>query len=290
MKKCPLCGSEKIIWLKDYDTAQIIDTYRDGFGVDVRRYFSSEKMPLHQCGKCGLQFFPDGVEGESEFYEGMSRQPWYYMKDKFEYGYTLQKIVATKPDSILEIGCGKGYFLEHLQEGYKVCGTEHNEEAMAELQQKGIALDDDQTSYDFIAMFQVMEHVKDLRPFMEWVVGKLNPQGYLCIAVPNPDSAYLQEFAQITDLPPHHMNRISRDTFYAMAELLGLVVEDYFTEPICDIHLQQLIAERQKLFRWTKDAHLSEEIVQSVQTAILPLVRELLPFRGHTHGVLLKRA
>ena len=56
------------------------------------------------------------------------------------------------------------------------------------------------------------------------------------------------------------------------------------------IDRQQLIAERQKLFRWTKDAHLSEEIVQSVQTAILPLVRELLPFRGHTHGVLLKRA
>lgn len=286
---CPLCNSKKLIKLKTYNTDEIIRTYQEGFQVEIAEYFEESFIELYQCGHCGLQYFPKGKEGKSYFYEQMSKISWYYMKEKFEYDYAIQKLIETKANSILEIGCGKGYFLEKIKDGYFVRATEQNLQAIEELKQKGIQLDDDKTQYDFVVMFQVLEHVKQTGDFLEWVLSKVRDQGYLLIAVPNPDSAYMREFPQITDLPPHHVNRIPKGTLHFLQELYGVQVVEYFTEPICDIHLRQIIEERQKFFLQVDHPEVDARLMQSVQAAILPLLRENLPFVGHTHGILLKK-
>lgn len=286
---CPLCESKKFIRLKKYAVDEIIQTYRNGFQVDIAEYFEDSQIELFQCGNCALQYFPKGKEGNSKFYEQMSKIDWYYMKDKFDYDYAIRKLIEVKADSVLEIGCGKGYFLDKIKDGYFVRATEQNLQAIEELKQKGIQLDDNETKYDFVVMFQVLEHVKQVRTFLTWVVEKVKERGYLLIAVPNPDSAYMKEFSQITDLPPHHVNRISKETLYYLQDLFHLEVVEYFQEPICDIHLRQIITERQKFFGCVDHPELNMQIMQSVQAAILPLFREKLPFVGHTHGVLLKK-
>lgn len=286
---CPLCGSKKFIRLKTYATDEIIQTYLDGFQADIAEYFEESQIELHQCGNCALQYFPRGKEGKSDFYEQMSKQDWYYMKDKFDYDYAIKKIIEIKPDSVLEIGCGKGYFLDKIKDGYFVRATEQNLQAVEVIKQKGIQLDDGETKYDFVVMFQVLEHVKQMKVFLEWVIGKIKDSGHLLIAVPNPDSAYMRDFSQITDLPPHHINRISKETLYYLQDLFQLKVVEYFQEPICDIHLRQMITERQKFFWHADQPDLNVQIMQSVQAAVLPLIREKLPFAGHTHGVLLKK-
>ena len=285
---CRLCGNNKYIKLRSYYTKDIIKIYQDIFSLDVREYFKEDRLDLYQCAECSLQYFPNGVEGKSDFYEQLSKIDWYYMKDKYEYDYAIKKIISAKPESILEIGCGKGYFLDRVKDSFFVRATEQNLEAIEELKAKGIMLDDNQTKYDFIVSFQVLEHVKDIGDFIAWLRDKLNPGGHLLLTIPNPDSAYMKEFFQITDFPPHHINRIPKEALYALGELFNLKVVDYFEEPMNDIHLRQIFEERQKCFLQADSNTISQQIVQSVATAILPFVREVLPFKGHTHGVLLR--
>ncbi len=286
---CPLCGKTRYIKLRSYEVREIVKTYQDIFSIDVASYFHEDILELHQCVECSLQYFPSGIEGKSDFYESLSKVDWYYMKDKYEYEYAIKNIIAVKPNSILEIGCGKGYFLERVKDSFFVRATEQNLEAIEGLKAKGIILDDGSTKYDFIVSFQVLEHVKNIGDFLAWLKGKMNPGGHLFLTIPNPDSVYMKEFFQITDFPPHHINRIPKETLCAIGKLLNLQVVDYFEEPINDIHLKQIIEERQKCFWNNDEPDISKQLVRSFETAILPLIREVLPFRGHTHGILLKK-
>ncbi len=234
------------------------------------------------------------MEGDAEFYAAISKSQGYYSKDKYEFKYLLNKMRDIKPDSVLEIGCGNGYFLEHLVDSFDVRATENNPEAIKELKKKGILLDDDNRKYDLICSFQVFEHIKKLGEYLEWVIGKLNSGGYLFFSVPNPDSTLFQETSQPIDCPPHHMVHIHKDTMYKFAEIFGLEVVDYFAEPLKnDLGMFcHILSQREKMFTTYDHGFWKgfiKKLNQSVKMALLPILMENTSFTGHTHGVLLKR-
>lgn len=302
---CPLCNEKRFVNIKDYNCEELVKQYKAAFSVDVSGYFDGIKqLSLRQCVNCYLKYFPDGKEGNANFYATLSKQPWYYMKEKFEYDYAMNKIVEYKPSSILDVGCGEGFFLEHFKDSFEVRGSEHNPDAIRVLNSKGIKLDDDSMKYDFIVCFQVLEHVKNVKEFLDWIYGKLNANGYLFIAVPNPDSEYIKEVPQLLNFPPHHVNWISKSTLYKISELYDMNVIDYIEEPMEDIHMPSFLnIRKQKLSNNSIPRHpilmgiwnaffsrMRASIEDGVRAGFYPLIKDYLKFRGHTHGILLKKS
>lgn len=171
---CPLCGEKRYIRVKSYDVDMVVNKYKHCLNVDVHSYFGDTSIDLYRCLNCGMGYFPNGVEGDSSFYEKLSLFPWYYMEEKPEFDLALEFIRYMKPKSILEIGSGKGAFLDHVRDSFDVHATEQNVKAIEVLRNKGIPLDENGNKYDFIVTFQVLEHVKDLGKFLKWITDKLD--------------------------------------------------------------------------------------------------------------------
>jgi 2-polyprenyl-3-methyl-5-hydroxy-6-metoxy-1,4-benzoquinol methylase len=101
--------------------------------------------------------------------------------------------------SLLEIGCGMGDFLlEAHAGGFEVAGlevTDHlvelgNRRLGGRRVQKGVieSVDFPPESFDVIAFFDVIEHVRDAGKFMERVHGMLRAGGKAFIVTPSLDS------------------------------------------------------------------------------------------------------
>lgn len=287
---CPLCNEEKYIRLSEEPVQKVINRYKELYAINVDDYFDGEILELRQCIKCGLEYYPAGKEGDEKFYEAFSKFDGYYQHDKYEYSYLLRKIREINPQSVLEIGCGNGYFLDHLKDCFDVRATEHNPAAIRALEAKGIQLDEENKKYDLVCSFQVMEHVKDLGQFMQWLMTKLNPNGYFFCAVPNPDSTYLQEVFQPIDMPPHHMSHIHKDTLYKMGELFDMEVIDYFAEPLrVSSGLMPVLSEREKVYAHGLWKSVLNKLARGIRMAIFPAFLETITLTGHSHGILLRR-
>ncbi|MBE6105752.1 bifunctional 2-polyprenyl-6-hydroxyphenol methylase/3-demethylubiquinol 3-O-methyltransferase UbiG [Anaerovibrio lipolyticus] len=287
---CPLCNAEKYIKLSEERVDNIVLRYKKMYKIDTSKFFTTEKLELRQCVDCRMEYYPYGQEGDADFYEAFSRRDGYYVQDKYEYKWLLRKICEINPQSILEIGCGEGYFLDHLKDSFEVRATEHNPAAIEILKSKGIELDEDGKTYDLICSFQVMEHVKEIGDFLNWLMGKLNPQGYFFCAVPNPDSTLIQEVFQPIDMPPHHMNHIHKETLYKLSELFSMEVIDYFAEPLrTNSGLQNVLKEREKVYAHGLWRGMLNKFARGVRMALFPVLLETIPLTGHSHGILLRK-
>ena len=300
---CPLCNEKRFVNIKGYNCKELIRQYKTAFSVDVSAYFNElDNLSLYQCVNCYLKYFPDGKEGNADFYEILSKEPWYYQKEKFEYDSALNKIVEYKPKSILDVGCGEGFFLEHFKDSFEVRGSEYNPDAIKALESKGIRLDDDSMKYDFIVCFQVIEHIKNVHDFLDWIYSKLNNGGYLFIAVPNPDSEFIKEVPQLLNFPPHHINWISKSTLYKVSELYNMEIVDYMEEPMEDIHLIPFLNTRKKMVSTSISSNsflakmkqaiflMSRAFIgEGIQVSLYPFIKDYMKYRGHTHGILLKK-
>lgn len=299
--RCPLCGEERYIRSKTYDVDMVINKYRQCLNVDVRNYFAESNINLHRCLNCGMGYFPNSVEGDSGFYEQLSLFPWYYMEEKPEFDLALEFIRRIKPKSILEIGSGRGAFLDHVKDSFDVYATEQNLEAVEILRAKGIPLDKDGNKYDFIVTFQVLEHVKMLGTFFKWMTNKLNSNGYLFISVPNPDSPFFKEQLDILNMPPHHMNHIYKETMDKIAAMYNFSIIEYNALPIELVHLNGIVNNRMNIDYGGVNVN-SKNFVKGIVkkicdkifvrpyiTAINAVFKDMLDIQGHTHAILLKK-
>lgn len=111
------------------------------------------------------------------------------------YGQYLDKLTKSgvKKGSLLEIGCGNGFFLnEALKRGYfKVLGVEPSKQAVEEadprirnciinnVMRPGLF---ESNSFDTICCFQVLDHIPDPRAFLQECYKILSPGGFiLCL-------------------------------------------------------------------------------------------------------------
>lgn len=98
------------------------------------------------------------------------------------------------PGTILDIGCGRGYFLHLMQKsGWTVKGVElNNETASYASDVYGIpvstSLDFAPESFDVITINHVLEHIPNPLELLAACRELLHPEGILIIAVPNLDS------------------------------------------------------------------------------------------------------
>ena len=189
--QCPVCGSadiKNILTVKDYTV-------------------TGELFPIAECGSCSLRFtqYVPGAASIAPYYKAEN-----YISHTDEtkgligilYKKVRKRTLANKrklinretkliKGDLLDVGSGTGAFAnEMLQHGWQVAGIEPDYEAKAMAKQLySLVFTDEKelfqfpaASFDAITMWHVLEHVHDLKGYIQQMKSLLREDGKLFIA------------------------------------------------------------------------------------------------------------
>jgi 2-polyprenyl-3-methyl-5-hydroxy-6-metoxy-1,4-benzoquinol methylase len=249
--RSPLTNSRNIKLKRVIDTNTIIAAYQKSYDIDVKRFFKDlDKVSLYQCLDTFYEFyFPFNVIGDSSFYEHFIRYDWYYMNWKWEHETSIRLIKSS--DNVLEIGCGKGSFVEALTKTNINCaGLELNQVVRNICKEKGLKIIEETIQqhaekntalYDVICSFQVIEHIPDIRGFLKGSIDMLKQDGKLLISVPNNNSFLGLDENNILNWPPHHMGLWDERTLRKLEDIFRIRLDKIHIEPLQSYHFQYYI-------------------------------------------------
>ncbi|KAB1067017.1 methyltransferase domain-containing protein [Tamlana haliotis] len=235
-------GSTKL--LKKLPISYLSFLYSEGLGVSIEEYFNGlEYIYLYQCVDTGYKFYyPFNIAGQESFYKKLELDNnWYYQKWKWEYEEANSFI--KEGQRVLEVGCGRGHFLDHLKNrNIKTVGLELNKEAMAYANENDInvlnKLVEEYSKeviekFDVVCAFQLLEHIWDIDLFLTHCMSLLKPKGLLIFAVPNNDAFFFNQKKTLPksnvrfinqlqtlalNMPPHHMGLWDKKSLKSVAD------------------------------------------------------------------------
>jgi SAM-dependent methyltransferase len=303
--KSPLAPDQTCKLVKTFDLTTIARRWKIELGIDWQPS-NSTHLSYWQCPVSNLFFYtPNETVGDESLYIQLERFSWYYMPDKWEFRKALELLGENKKvKRILEVGVGKGFFLEKASAtGIDIEGVELNSEAAAVARSKGFkvhGVDLSQLattnlrSWDGICAFQVIEHLSNPREFLEHALTLLRPGGILILSVPNSAvTVYFDpERTNLLDQPPHHMSHWDEHVFHYLEKILPVKINHIAFEPLAKYHVDSFIAS------WANQAKASfgdpiRRIIMNRFT--IPLLRRTLNLglrymvRGHTLLVCLRK-
>lgn len=268
-RACPLCKGDK----PDHVLK------KDGFNIV-------------KCQECGLvyvseilfeKFYDDTYS--SEKYAAVVAQLGFdshlYRKERFgmeRVSKLAQYWNEAKLPSLLDVGCSTGFVVDAANDfGWDARGIDLNTHAV-EYGKKNYNLRlssenffDIDDRFDFIGMYDVLEHVTNPAAFLQRAFDRLNGNGFLHIYVPNWDSAsrYVLEDKAHFIWPSHHLTYFTPDTLSRMVQSIGFEVIEMETEGLdfFDIH-------------WMSQEGLLEEKFE-VSEQILNVIQFLTNAGGH---------
>ena len=219
-----------------------------------RNVSEAPESAVYACAACGIVYlFPIMSEEEEtafyarQFEEYMARRsgPGWKSPESHFASYRSEaerRLPLVAPhlcaaDTVLEIGSSTGYFLDALRPLVRsVSGVEPSEAYRSYAASRGIETVEtlDQLrgrTFDVIALYYVVEHLRDPVAFGASLRGRLNRGGRLLIEVPNVDDALLslyrlEAFDRFYWQRAHYHN-FSRSTLTAVLERAGYTVETF---------------------------------------------------------------
>ncbi|MEO6547801.1 MAG: class I SAM-dependent methyltransferase [Ferruginibacter sp.] len=224
--KSPVTYSFNTSLVKSFEVETIKQQYLNEVNVDTSRFFEGlTNIQLYNCNDTGYRFYsPDGIWGDGSFYEELQKNnSWYYAKERWEHKIAIGRLKTT--DKVLEIGCGDGVFLDIMKnKGIRdIEAIELNELAVNELRIKGFSAYNEtiesfarhnQEKYDVVCFFQVLEHIYDIKSFLEAALSTLKKGGKMMIAVPHNNPYLLRyDINHTLNLPPHHAGLWNQQAF-----------------------------------------------------------------------------
>lgn len=271
------------VLLRKKSVSDINKMYLDKCRVNICEYFGELKsIELYECKGTGYKFwYPFILAGNESFYKEISSS-WenYYRTDRWEYDISLSYI--HQGSNVLEIGCGRGYFLRRLEDkGIKqAVGLDFNNEAIKDKVTKFNVLNKDlrefksQKLFDTICSFQVLEHITDPMLFLKDCKNILNDGGLLILSVPNNNYPPHKLMQDAFDLPPHHVGHYTPDVLKKIAQVTDMKVVNIVKQPVSFNH----VAYMEKLGSLYKLAYLPLKIRHKIKNDT-----------GHTVLVVLKK-
>lgn len=246
-KTCPLCHSDHTNPGRSAKVSDLVRIYAF-FGINVDAEFAEERyLDLLTCQDCKCQFFNPLKSGSVDYYSQLQKQSWYYPKDKSEFEFARKFI--NQSDTVLEVGCGNGSFAD-LITCQDYLGLEFTETAINAAREKGHKVlleslenyaDKNPEKNDVVCFFQVLEHVPDVRSFLQAAVNSLKPGGLLVVSVPSADSFLSYSLNNILNMPPHHLTRWTKQSFESVASMFNLNIIAHEHELLADEHVQNYL-------------------------------------------------
>jgi 2-polyprenyl-3-methyl-5-hydroxy-6-metoxy-1,4-benzoquinol methylase len=233
---CLLCGAHTTRIVQRLSASQVTNAYRQELGIHCD--LPVDELMYLSCANCELRFFWPPATGDENFYEHLQEIRWYYSPDKQEFQIAARYIDAT--DHVLEIGAGRGLFLQHIKSG-SYTGLEFSSKAVEAAAASGIALlqesiqqhaRDNPQRYDVVCTFQVLEHVAEPRSFIDAAVRVLKPGGHLIVSVPGEDSFERFAYWDVLNMPPHHVTRWTDQCLRSIGPMCGLRLIALIPEPL----------------------------------------------------------
>lgn len=242
--KSPLTNSTDTKHLFDLNTKTLTREYKK-FNINTNSLFKNiDKISAYECNSTGYKFYYPCVEGDSKFYEECSKISWYYVSWKWEHEMALNFL--TFNDKILEIGSGNSSFITGLiRKKYLNCfGLELNKEQVHIAKNNGLnvfneSIEDhsinNKSKYDVVCSFQVLEHVYDVKSFIQSSIDSLKVGGKLLISVPN-NGSYVYDSKNVFNSPPHHLGMWDENSLKNISNLFNLELDTFIIEPIQEYH------------------------------------------------------
>ena len=241
--KSPVTGSYNTKVIKWYTVDHFVNLYKTSIDIDVSRFFKNcERVGYVKCLDTNYKFFyPNNILGDDLFYEELQKFEWYYHAEKWEFEEALNYIKVD--DKVLEIGAGNGSFLNKLaNKKENIEALEFNKSAIESLNNQGYKVYKEtienysikhDKQYDVLVTFQVLEHVADVKSFLEGAIKVLKKGGNLIISVPN-DSAWILRFDPnlSVNYPPHHMGHLNEEFFINMQQHFSVKLLNVMFEPL----------------------------------------------------------
>lgn len=249
----PLADSE-VEHLFSIPVSEIRRKWQVSFGISlVDEMKDLEIIDCYECKATRLRFFlPEAAAASEKVYGELGKFDWYYMDEKWEHRFAQEQIRSNS--SVLEIGCGRGQFLLSLQNnrGCAVRGVEFNKEAVRAAQDSGVNVTSDDLRslaagaerFDVVCHFQVLEHVANIKAFLNDSIECLRPGGLLIVGVPNMES-FLAYQKNPLNLPPHHMSQWYPASLQKLPNFFPVTLKTVGFEPLPSHH----VAAFQKVFR-----------------------------------------
>lgn len=226
----------------------IIDLYAPI--ADVRRFFAGvPEVAIYECTETSYRFYhPATLAGDGPFYEELAKEQLYYVPWKHEHA-VADRFIKTG-SAVLELGCANGDFLVEMMRRKQIAafGTEINATVRRTAEARGISFDED-ASVDVTCAFQVLEHIADVRSFIEGALKRTRAGGYLIFGVPDNNSLIRHDTAAYLNMPPHHMGLWTPDSLRALAKHFPLSVITIETEPLQPNH-----------YRWYYQIHFGNYV------------------------------
>ena len=157
------------------------------------------------------------------------------------------------PKTLLDYGCGTGYFLHAAKEAHwKVEGLEVSETARAAASARtqqpvaaSLAAMPAEARYQVITLWHVLEHIHDLNAVFATLISKLAPQGVMLVAVPNYNSVDAQFYAAAWAAydVPRHLYHFSQKSISVLAEQNGARIEATIPQPMDAFYISLLSAK-----------------------------------------------
>ena len=191
---------------------------------------------LWRCGACGLTFSEPRDPVGPEWYEKSeplrAREAAYEPARDWRFRRFLSAGLA--PGKVLDLGCGRGGFMElAARAGWKAVGVDYEARMVELARARGL----DAHAQDFVAflkgraakefdavvLFDVLEHAPEPAALLAAIKPVLKRGGHLAITFPNADRPH-PFGVEAYDYPPHHFTRWTPRALRVFLESRGFAI------------------------------------------------------------------